>query len=122
MSDTKGDNKAIELYDIKQEIVNNSYKLKIVEKNVNTIAVKIKKNDIVGKELENLSKETKVYDRVGRLFVLSEKDRMSDKLKDETKKLTVDFEQQKELLKKLQENISEGTKHYNELAKNISVK
>lgn len=52
---------------MKQEIVNNSYKLRIVDKNVNTIAVNLKKTDIVLKEIENLKEETKIFDRVGRM-------------------------------------------------------
>lgn len=55
---------------MKQEIVNNSYKLKIVEKNVNTISVNLKKTEIVDKEIASLSDETKVYDRVGRMYIL----------------------------------------------------
>jgi chaperonin cofactor prefoldin len=55
---------------MKQEIVNNSYKLKIVEKNVNTITVNLKKNDIVEKEIVNLDADTKVYDRIGRMYYI----------------------------------------------------
>ena len=52
---------------MKQEIVNNSYKLKIVEKNVNTISVNLKKTEIVQKEIGGLGDETRIYDRVGRM-------------------------------------------------------
>ena len=55
------------MYDLKQDIINNTYKLKIVEKNVNTIAVNLKKNEIVGKEISSLDDNTKLYDKVGRM-------------------------------------------------------
>lgn len=52
---------------MKQDIVNNSYKLKIVEKNVNTISVNLKKTEIVQKEIGNLEDSTRLYDRIGRM-------------------------------------------------------
>lgn len=52
---------------MKQEIVNTSYKLKIVEKNVNTITVNLKKTEIVQKEIAGLDESTRVYDRIGRM-------------------------------------------------------
>jgi chaperonin cofactor prefoldin len=61
------DSKSLELYDLKQEIVQNSYKHKIIEKNVNTITVNLKKNDIIEKEIDRLDDATKVYDRIGRM-------------------------------------------------------
>ncbi len=57
----------IQLYDLKQEIVQNSYMHKIIEKNYNTITVNLKKNEIVGKEMEKLEDNTKLYDRIGRM-------------------------------------------------------
>ena len=57
----------IQLYDLKQEIVQNSYMHKIIEKNYNTITVNLKKNEIVGKEIEKLDENTKLYDRIGRM-------------------------------------------------------
>lgn len=50
-------------------------------------------------------------------FVLSKKDIVLEKLQDNYKKLSTDWEGQKELYKKLQENVTEQTKQYNELAK-----
>ncbi len=46
----------------------NSYKLKIVEKGVNTLAVNVRRTEIVEKEIGNLSDTTKIYDRVGRMY------------------------------------------------------
>jgi chaperonin cofactor prefoldin len=52
---------------MKQEIVNTNYKLKIVEKNVNTIAVNLRRTEIVKKEIEKFDESTKLYDRIGRM-------------------------------------------------------
>jgi len=76
MSESTGENKIVEVYwvlihlqlfDLKQELVNNTYKLKIVDKNVNTIAVNLKKNEIVSKEIISLPDNLKIYDRCGRM-------------------------------------------------------
>lgn len=45
----------------------NNYKLRIVDKSVNTLAVNLKKTDIIEKEISNLSNDTRIYDRVGRM-------------------------------------------------------
>jgi chaperonin cofactor prefoldin len=52
---------------MKQGIVNINYKLKLVEKNINTLSVNLKKTDIVEKEISALDEKTKVYDRIGRM-------------------------------------------------------
>jgi chaperonin cofactor prefoldin len=52
---------------MKQEIVGSNYKLKIVDKNVNTIAVNLRKTDIVKKEMEKIEEDVKLYDRIGRM-------------------------------------------------------
>jgi len=52
---------------MKQEIMANNYKLRIVDKSVNTLAVNLKKTDIIEKEISNLNNDTKIYDRVGRM-------------------------------------------------------
>lgn len=41
--------------------------MKIVEKNVNTLAVNLKKNEIVEKEISSLVDDTKLYDKIGRM-------------------------------------------------------
>jgi len=50
-------------------------------------------------------------------FYISNKSTVKTKLNENSKKLAVDLETQKELMKKLQEAVSESSKHYNELAK-----
>ncbi len=48
----------------------NNYKLRIVDKTVNTLSVNLKKTEIVQKEIGNLSDETKIYDRCGRMYFI----------------------------------------------------
>ena len=52
-------------------------------------------------------------------FYTSSKPTVITKLKDNSKKLASDFESQKELMKKLQEAVSESSKSYNDLAKKV---
>jgi hypothetical protein len=52
-------------------------------------------------------------------FIISEKDTILEKLKETTKKLAIDLENQKELKKKLEETVISQTKNYNEYARNI---
>lgn len=117
----------------------NSYKLKIVEKGVNTLAVNLRRTEIVEKEIGNLNDTTKIYDRCGRMydilyisiqykytfkniffsFVVSNKENVLDKLKTNYKKLSTDLENQKDVKKKLEETVTEQTKAFNELARSI---
>ena len=53
-------------------------------------------------------------------FVLSNKENVLDKLKVNHKKLATDFENQKEVKKKLEEQVTEQTKAFNELARSLS--
>lgn len=53
-------------------------------------------------------------------FVLSAKDKVVGKLKDNYKKLVEDLENQKGIKKKLEETVNEYTKQYNELVKSFS--
>ena len=48
--------------------MNTSYKLKIVDKGINTLAVNIRKNEIVEKEISNLDENVRMYDRCGRMY------------------------------------------------------
>lgn len=56
-----------ELHDIKQEIVADTYQMKIVEKQLNTIMVNLRKNEIVEKEISSLDEKTRVFDKIGRM-------------------------------------------------------
>lgn len=55
------------MHDIKQEILADTYQLKIVEKQINTISVNLRKNEIVDKEVMGLDDKVKVYDKIGRM-------------------------------------------------------
>jgi hypothetical protein len=52
-------------------------------------------------------------------FVISDKDTIRKGLEDSHKLLALDQENQKQILKKLQESINENTKHYNEVYKTL---
>jgi len=52
---------------MKQELVSNSYRVKLYEKNINTITVNLKKNDVILKEVDKFDEKTKLYDRIGRM-------------------------------------------------------
>lgn len=51
--------------------------------------------------------------------MISNKEAIGNSLKESKKLLTLDFENQKQILKKLQETINENTKHYNEVYKTV---
>ena len=94
-----------------------TYQLRIVEKQLTTINVSLKRNEIVNKEINSLSDEIKLYDKIGRIFVLSDKKSVSERLETNKVDLIKDLENQKGILKKFQDSINESTKHYNEVAK-----
>lgn len=55
------------LHDIKQEVIADTYQMKIVEKQLNTINVSLKKNEIIDKEISSFDDQTKLFDKVGRV-------------------------------------------------------
>ena len=117
MSDTKGDNKAFELYEMRQEIMNIDYNLKVVEKSCSTLNINLKKTEIVQKEIEKLDDKCRVYDRCCRIFVLSTKPKMIEKLAETKKKMISELEAQNEKRKYLEKNMTEKTKNYMEMVK-----
>ena len=56
-----------EIYEVRQQVVNNNYRLKVVDKNISFVSVNLRKNEIISKEISNLKTETKVWDKIGRL-------------------------------------------------------
>ena len=78
--DSKQKSKAFELYELRKEIMEIDYKLKLVEKNCSTLNINLRKNEVVQKEIEKLDPNTRVFDRCGRIFVLSNKDKMIELL------------------------------------------
>jgi len=54
---------------MKQELVSNSYRVKLIEKNINTITVSLKKNDVILKEVDKFQDNARLFDRIGRMYV-----------------------------------------------------
>ena len=119
---SSSDNKTFELYEMRQEIMNIDYNLKLVDKNCSTLNINLKKMDIVQKEIEKLDNDCKVYDRCCRIFVLSTKDKMIEKIIDSKKKMINELESQNENRKYLEKSINEKTKNYMEMMKGIDKK
>jgi chaperonin cofactor prefoldin len=105
-----------ELYEIKQEIMADTYQFRLIEKQLNTYQITYKKNEIIEKEIGSLPNEVKVYDKIGRLFVLSDKKKICDGISESQKLISKDIENQKQLYKKYQDKLNENSKHYNEVA------
>lgn len=105
-----------ELYEIKQEIMADTYQFRLIEKQLNTYQITYKKNEIIEKEIGSLPNEVKVYDKIGRLFVLSDKKKICDGISENQKLISKDIENQKQLYKKYQDKLNENSKHYNEVA------
>ena len=93
-----------------------TYQMRIVEKQLTTINVSLKRNEIVNKEINSLDNEIKLFDKIGRIFVVSDKKAINERLETNKVDLVKDLESQKSILKKMQETINESTKHYNEIA------
>ena len=75
----------------------------------------LRKTEIIEKEIKSLSDETKIYDKIGRLFVLSNKDEICKNLAENHVGISKDLENQKILYKKYQDMVNDHTKHYNEV-------
>lgn len=97
-------------------MVADSYQLRLIEKQLNTYQINLRKSEIVEKEIAGLSDNTKVYSKIGRLFVVSDKNDICDGLKKSQTLISADLENQKQLYKKYQDLVNEHTKHYNEVA------
>ena len=82
MTDKKNEatGKAFELYDLRKELMNIDYSLQLVSKNCNTLNINLKKQEIVQKEVNNLDPNCRIYDRCGRIFVLSDKETLLKKM------------------------------------------
>jgi chaperonin cofactor prefoldin len=116
MSESK-DGKAFELYEIRKELMNIEYSLQIIQKNCSTLNINLKKSEIVQKEIEGLDPKYKVYDRCGRIFVLSNKDEILNKLSENKKQMIKELDGQNEKKKYLEKNLQEKSKAYVEVAK-----
>lgn len=113
----KSDNKAFEIYDLRRELMNIDYNLRLVEKNCNTLNINLKKSEIVQKEIEGLDDKCRIYDRCGRIFVLSDKKEVVVKIVDNKKKMINELDSQNDKKKYLQQNLEEQKKSYTEAIK-----
>ena len=69
IKESKQKSKAYELYELRKEIMEIDYKLKLVEKNCSTLNINLRKTEVVQKEIEKLDQSNRVFDRCGRIFV-----------------------------------------------------
>ena len=119
MSDKKNEatGKAFELYDLRKELMNIDYSLQLVSKNCNTLNINLKKQEIVQKEVNNLDPNCRIYDRCGRIFVLSDKETLLKKMDENKKQMIEELKTQNEKKAYLEKSLTEKSKAYMEVAK-----
>ena len=119
MSDKKNEatGKAFELYDLRKELMNIDYSLQLVTKNCNTLNINLKKQEIVQKEVNNLDPNCRIYDRCGRIFVLSDKESLLKKMDENKKQMIEELKSQNEKKAYLEKTLTEKSKAYMEVAK-----
>ena len=119
MSDKKNEatGKAFELYDLRKELMNIDYSLQLVTKNCNTLNINLKKQEIVQKEVNNLDPNCRIYDRCGRIFVLSDKESLLKKMDENKKQMIEELKSQNEKKAYLEKSLTEKSKAYMEVAK-----
>ena len=122
MSDNKSEStgKAFELYDVRKELMNIDYSLQLVSKNCNTLNINLKRQEIVQKEINSLDANCRIYDRCGRIFVLSDKETLLKKMYDTKKQMIEELKTQNEKKAYLEKTLTEKSKAYMEVAKTPS--
>ncbi len=122
MTDKKNEatGKAFELYDLRKELMNIDYSLQLVTKNCNTLNINLKKQEIVQKEVNNLDPNCRIYDRCGRIFVLSDKETLLKKMDENKKQMIEELKSQNEKKAYLEKSLTEKSKAYMEVAKTPS--
>ena len=122
MSDNKNEatGKAFELYDLRKELINIDYSLQLVSKNCNTLNLNLKRQEIVQKEINNLDPNCRIYDRCGRIFVLSDKETLLKKMDINKKQMIEELKSQNEKKQYLEKSYQEKSKAYMEVAKTPS--
>jgi chaperonin cofactor prefoldin len=122
MSDKKNEatGKAFELYDLRKEIMNIDYSLQLVSKNCNTLNINLKRQEIVQKEINSLDPSCRIYDRCGRIFVLSDKESLLKKMDTNKKQMIEELKTQNEKKQYLEKSLQEKSKAYMEVAKTPS--
>ena len=119
MSDNKSEvkGKAFELYDLRKELMNIDYSLQLVSKNCNTLNINLKRQEIVQKEINSLDANCRIYDRCGRIFVLSDKETLLKKMDETKKQMIEELKTQNEKKEYLEKTLTEKAKAYMEVAK-----
>ena len=119
MSDNKSEvkGKAFELYDLRKELMNIDYSLQLVSKNCNTLNINLKRQEIVQKEINSLDANCRIYDRCGRIFVLSDKETLLKKMDETKKQMIEELKTQNEKKAYLEKTLTEKSKAYMEVAK-----
>jgi chaperonin cofactor prefoldin len=119
MSDNKSEvkGKAFELYDLRKELMNIDYSLQLVSKNCNTLNINLKRQEIVQKEINSLDANCRIYDRCGRIFVLSDKETLLKKMDETKKQMIEELKTQNEKKEYLEKTLTEKSKAYMEVAK-----
>ena len=119
MSDNKSEvkGKAFELYDLRKELMNIDYSLQLVSKNCNTLNINLKRQEIVQKEINSLDANCRIYDRCGRIFVLSDKETLLKKMDETKKQMIEELKTQNEKKAYLEKSLTEKSKAYMEVAK-----
>ena len=122
MSENKNEvtGKAFELYDLRKELINIDYSLQLVSKNCNTLNLNLKRQEIVQKEINNLDPNCRIYDRCGRIFVLSDKESLLKKMDINKKQMIEELKTQNEKKQYLEKSLQEKSKAYMEVAKTPS--
>ena len=122
MSDNKSEvkGKAFELYDLRKELMNIDYSLQLVSKNCNTLNINLKRQEIVQKEINSLDANCRIYDRCGRIFVLSDKETLLKKMDETKKQMIEELKTQNEKKAYLEKTLTEKSKAYMEVAKTPS--
>ena len=121
MSDNKNEatGKAFELYDLRKELINIDYSLQLVSKNCNTLNLNLKRQEIVQKEINNLDPNCRIYDRCGRIFVLSDKETLLKKMDSNKKQMIEELKSQNEKKQYLEKSYQEKSKAYMEVEKHL---
>ena len=122
MTDKKNEatGKAFELYDLRKELMNIDYSLQLVTKNCNTLNINLKRQEIVQKEINSLDPSCRIYDRCGRIFVLSDKESLLKKMDINKKQMIEELKTQNEKKQYLEKSLQEKSKAYMEVAKTPS--
>ena len=120
--ESKHDDKSFELYDIRKELINIEYSLNLLQKNCNTLNINLKKSEIVQKEIEKLSDNTRIYESIGRIFALTNKENALKTISCNKKTMIKELDEQSSKKKYLQKSLEEKTKAYLEVAKQATVK